>query len=251
MKQKTVERLPRYSKDPLPNYVIHAPTPVKSKIGVNKELNSNPAYHSHLVAIQNMWDSLPEDIQKKIEFIQIEKGYSQSNLKEAVSYAFWKPNFGLIFIALHHKDSILWTIDKFSHEVGHTKWEMRKESHPQKIKQYIKDIIQIGGAPTSYAKTYLDDLTDLDEKHAMYTAGILPDKIDVKIVERYQNDRLVAESLFANEVHSETGNIIDGRFYEKGIIKYMITKDLDKFINAHNKLWDNDISPTATIHRVL
>ena len=222
---------PKFLKNPFSLAADHNKHLDETRIRVAPAVKSNPYYVEHVLVIQDMYDSLPENLKTHIGGIQIEE-------EPRGRFAFWNHEIGTMYFGLDCLQSVKETKYCFTHELEHVKFHKRLKSHPSKIKQYIVDIYEIGGAPTPYAAIFLEKINEIDEQHAMFVAGALPGKIDVDVEDQYLLKRLFAKISFASESHSETYCVEHGVHLAKCGEPASLEK-MDRFIGANHALWDD------------
>jgi len=244
---KIRERVLRVEKDDkklnLPHIPMGKNTHTKSKEGYvfNKtNIKVQPTVKNDLVTnmlqerIKGMWNSLPDHTRDLVKNLVIKKSIAKGRKWQGGR---WDGETGTVFINIHPRTSD--NLDhNFFHEIGHARWHDLNRTNPEKIKKFRETQKEIGSSPTAYARSYLMVKERNDDREANYRRKMakggfaIPQKAE-KIL---ANNRVGAEDLYHNEIHSELNA------YAMGVLSTsLITAPkakMEKLLKAYKEMWD-------------
>ena len=207
----------------------YCPT-TNTQIFVGPNDNAIDGYLQQVSIVRNIWNSLPAVIRCGIDFLQI---------KQTERYrGIWNSKKRMLNLEIGPYSTVSDTKELFTHEIGHVLWDWIAQHYPQKIEQYIKDILEIRAAPTLYLEGHLDHMENYEGDSIKFTNN-LPNKEAVKFdKDREQQLRCWVQYRFVEEVHSETHAIVEGVYRDSELNSDK--EIMGKFIEAYNKLWSGD-----------
>ena len=206
----------------------------KTKIKIQTNVKNDLVYNLLQERVKGMWNSLPDDARDKIDNLIIKKSTAKGSHWQGGR---WIDETKTMIINMHQKTSDNLE-HNFFHEVGHSKWHDLKRTNPEKVKKFREAQKKIGFPPTAYARSYLMIKERNDDTEANYrrkmTSGGFP--ISQEGEKRLEQNRVAAEDLYHNEIHSELNA------YAMGTLpKNLITApkaEMAKLLNAYKEMWD-------------
>ncbi len=206
----------------------------KTQIKVQPTVKNDIAYNLLQERIKGIWNSLPDDTRDKIDNLIIKKSTAKGSHWQGGR---WIDETKTMIINIHSKSAN--NLDhNFFHEVGHAKWHDLKRTNPEKIQKFRETQKEIGTSPTAYARSYLmikerNDDTEANYRRKMTSRGF---PISQEGEKRLEQNRMAAEDLYHNEIHSELNA------YAMGTLPMsLITapkSQMEKLLNAYKEMWD-------------
>lgn len=209
---------------------VYNKTNIKLQTGVKEDLLSNMMQER----IKGMWNSLPDHTRDLVKNLVIKRSTAKG---ERWQGGRWDDKTRTIIINMHPKTHT--NLDhNFFHEVGHARWHELKRTNPEKIKKFRETQKKIGFPPTAYARSYLmikekNDDTEANYRRKMTARGF---PISPKGEERLEQNRVAAEDLYHNEIHSELNAYAMGTLSNNLITAPK--EKMTKLLNAYKEMWD-------------
>jgi len=209
---------------------VYNKTNIKLQAGVKEDLVSNMMQER----IKGMWNSLPDHTRDLVKNLVIKRSTAKGAHWQGGR---WVDETRTVIINMHQKTHT--NLDhNFFHEIGHARWHELKRTNPEKVKKFRERQKEIGFSPTAYSRSYLlikekNDDTEANYRRKMAKGGFV---ISQKGEERLDQNRVAAEDLYHNEIHSELNAYAMGT-----ISKEYLTAPKDKMIqllNAYKEMWD-------------
>lgn len=206
----------------------------KTKIKVDPKIKGDYAVTMLHDWVKSMWNSLPDDVRDNIDNLDIKK--SRSAGRGTVQGGRWIDESKTVIMNLHSKRSDV--VHNFYHEIGHSKWHRLKETNPEKVQNFIKRQKEIGYAPTEYSRSYSVIKIKNAEKERIYVRDMERKGFPItdKGKERLYQNRLNAEDLYQNEIHSELNAYAMGSLEPR----YLTAPKeiLEKLLDSYKEMWD-------------
>jgi len=209
---------------------VYNKTNIKLQAGIKEDLISNMMQER----VKGMWNSLPDDARDKIDNLIIKKSTAKSSHYQGGR---WIDETRTMIINMNRRSAS--KLDhNFFHEIGHSKWHDLKRTNPEKIKKFRETQKKIGFPPTAYAGSYLmikerNDDTEANYRRKMTSRGF---PISQEGGKRLEQNRVAAEDLYHNEVHSELNAYAMGTLSNNLITAPK--EKMTKLLNAYKEMWD-------------
>ena len=206
----------------------------KTKIRVEEAVKGDLAVNMLQERIKGMWNALPDDVRDSIDNLKIKKSKSKARGKSQGGR--WIDESRTIIMNLHSKKADI--EHNFYHEVGHSKWHRLKETNPDRVQEFIKKQKEIGWAPTSYSQSYslIKQKTQESERRYVSTMEKRGFDIPVKAREILYKNRVSADDLYQNEIHSELNAYAMGALSPKYLTAPK--EKIAEMLNSYKEMWD-------------
>jgi len=206
----------------------------KTKIKIQTNVKNDLVYNLLQERVKGMWNSLPDDARDKIDNLIIKKSTAKGSHWQGGR---WIDETKTMIINMHQK-SASELEHNFFHEVGHSRWHELKRTNPEKIKKFRETQKKIGFPPTAYAGSYLMIKEKNDDSEANYRRKMTARGFPVSPAgeERLEFNRVAAEDLYHNEVHSELNAYAMGTLSERLITAPKA--QMEKLLNSYKEMWD-------------